>query len=93
MVIWVKSLAPIGNPNVTTTLVEHCDRFCRFGAEYIEVSLGTRSIRLVVVDFTEIDDDLMKRCNRVVDLLCVCTLWLPSVSIAQKAIDALCPRL
>jgi putative resolvase len=44
---------------VDTILVEHRDRFCRFGAKYVEAALKAQGRRLVVVDPSEVDDDLV----------------------------------
>jgi len=43
---------------VTTIVVEHRDRFARFGAEYVEAVLSASGRRLLVVDPCEVDDDL-----------------------------------
>jgi len=43
---------------VTTIVVEHRDRFARFGAEDVEAALAAQGRRLVVVDPSEVDDDL-----------------------------------
>ena len=41
--------------SVKTILVEHRDRFCRFGSEYIEAALSAQNRRLLVVDDRETD--------------------------------------
>jgi len=41
--------------SVDTILVERRDRFCRFGAEYVEAALEAQGRRLVVVDPSELD--------------------------------------
>jgi predicted site-specific integrase-resolvase len=43
-----KFLALLKDPNVTTILVEHRDRFCRFGADYVEAALGAQSRSLPI---------------------------------------------
>jgi len=44
-----KFLTLLRDRTVTTMLVEHRDRFCRFGAEYVEAALAAQGRRLVVV--------------------------------------------
>jgi predicted site-specific integrase-resolvase len=55
-----KLLALLGDPEVTTIVVEHRDRFARFGAEYVEAVLSASGRRLLVVDPTQVDDDLLR---------------------------------
>src|SRR5262249_26948813 len=55
-----KFLALLGDPTVTTVVVEHRDRFARFGAEYVEAALTAGGRRLLVVDPAEVDDDLVR---------------------------------
>ncbi len=45
-----KFLALLRDPAVTTIVVEHRDRFARFGAEYVEAALSAPGRRLLVVD-------------------------------------------
>jgi putative resolvase len=56
-----KFLALLRDRSVTTIIVEHRDRFwfCRFGAKYVEAALKAEGRRLVVVDPSEVDDDLV----------------------------------
>ena len=86
-----KFLTLLGDPNVTTILVEHRDRFCRFGADYVEAALGAQSRRLVVVDPAEIDDDLVRDVTELLTSLCARLYGRRSASNkAQKAIEAVC---
>jgi predicted site-specific integrase-resolvase len=55
-----KYLGLVSDPKVTTILVEHRDRFARFGSEYLAASLEASGRRLVVIDDTEVDDDLVR---------------------------------
>ncbi len=45
---------------MTTIVVEHRDRFARFGAGYVAAVLDAERRRMVVVDGTEVDDDLVR---------------------------------
>lgn len=86
-----KFLALLGDPNVTTILVEHRDRFCRFGADYVEAALDAQSRRLVVVDSAEIDDDLVRDVTELLTSLCARLYGRRSASNkTQKAIEAVC---
>jgi predicted site-specific integrase-resolvase len=48
------------DPKVTTILVEHRDRFARFGAEYAAASFEASGRRLFVIDEVEVDDDFVR---------------------------------
>lgn len=54
-----KFLGLLRDPAVSTIVVEHRDRFARFGAEYVEAALAAQGRRLLVVDPAEVDDDLV----------------------------------
>ncbi|MEX6428408.1 IS607 family transposase [Ferrimicrobium acidiphilum] len=86
-----KFLALLGDLDVTTILVEHRDRLCRFGANYVEAALGAQSGQLVVVDSAEIDDDLVRDVTELLTSLCARLYGRPLASNkAQKAIEAVC---
>ncbi len=63
-------LARLRDPTVTTIVVEHRDRFARFGAEYVEAALAAQGRRLVVVDPSEVDDDLARDVTEILTSLC-----------------------
>jgi predicted site-specific integrase-resolvase len=63
-------LALLRDPSVTTILVEHRDRFARFGVEYVEAALAASGRRLVVVDPAEVDDDLVRDVTEILTSLC-----------------------
>ncbi|NNN12540.1 MAG: IS607 family transposase [Acidimicrobiaceae bacterium] len=84
-------LALLGDPNITTILVEHRDRFCRFGADYVEAALGAQSRRLVVVDSAEVDDDLVRDVTELLTSLFARLYGRRSAANkAQRAIEAVC---
>ena len=60
-----KFLALLSDPSVTTIVIEHRDRFARFGSEYVAASLEANGRRLVVVDDTEVDVDLVRDMTEV----------------------------
>jgi len=63
-------LAPLCDRSIDTIFVEHRDRFCRVGAEYVEAALAAEGRRLVVVDSSEVDDDLVRDATELLTLLC-----------------------
>lgn len=58
------------NPQVTTVIVEHRDRFARFGAEYVAAALDADHRRLVIVADAEVDDDLVPDMTERMTSLC-----------------------
>ncbi|MFF5074837.1 IS607 family transposase [Micromonospora olivasterospora] len=65
-----KFLALLRDPAVTTIVVEHRDRFARFGAEYVEAALAAQGRRLLVADPAEVDDDLVRDVTEILTSLC-----------------------
>jgi len=65
-----KFLTLLRERTVTTILVEHRDRFYRFGAEYVEAALAAQGRRLIVVDPAEADDDLVRDATELLTSLC-----------------------
>lgn len=63
-------LALLRDPQVSTIVVEHRDRFARFGAEYVEAALSAQGRRLLVVDPAEVDDDLVRDVTEILTSLC-----------------------
>ena len=65
-----KFLALLKDVSVTTVVVEHRDRFARFGAEYVQDALEASGRRLLVVDPAEVDDDLVRDVTEILTSLC-----------------------
>lgn len=65
-----KFLTLLRDPGVSTIVVEHRDRFARFGAEYVEAALAAHGRRLLVVDPAEVDDDLVRDVTEILTSLC-----------------------
>lgn len=65
-----KLLALLRDESVTAIVVEHRDRFARFGAEYVEAALSAQGRRLLVVDPSEVDDDLVRDVTEILTSLC-----------------------
>ncbi len=64
------SAGSLGDPSVGTIIVEHRERLCRFGFEYIEAALSARGARILVVDDGEVEDDLVRDATEVMTSLC-----------------------
>ncbi len=58
------------DPSVGRILVEHRDRFCRFGSKYVEATLAAQGRELVVVDSAEVDDDLVRKMTEILTGMC-----------------------
>jgi len=63
-------LTLLGDPSVSTIVVERRDRFARFAADYVEVALAAQGRRLLVVDPAEVDDDLVRDVTEILTSLC-----------------------
>jgi predicted site-specific integrase-resolvase len=63
-------LALLGDPAVTQIVVEHRDRFCRFGSGYVEAALAAQGRELVVVDSAEVDADLVRDMAEILTSMC-----------------------
>ncbi len=53
-----KLIRLLRDPDISTIIVEHRDRLARFGSEYIEASLVASGRRVIIVDPSEMKDDL-----------------------------------
>ena len=51
-------------------VVEHRDRFCRFGSQYVRVALAALGRELVVVGAAEIDDDFVRYMTEILTSMC-----------------------
>lgn len=49
--------------------MEHRDRFCRFGSEYVEAALAAQG-RELVVDSAEVDADLVRDMTEILTSMC-----------------------
>lgn len=65
-----KFLALLRDPSITRIVVEHRDRFCRFGSEYVQAALAAHGRELVVVDSSEVDDDLVRDMTEILTSMC-----------------------
>ena len=65
-----KLLRLLSDAAVSAIVVEHRDRFARFGAEYLEAALAASQRRLIVVDSAEMNDDLVQDMIAVLTSFC-----------------------
>jgi predicted site-specific integrase-resolvase len=66
-----KFFALLRDPTVSRIVVEHRDRFCRFGSQYVEAALAAQGRELIVVDAAEVDDDLVRDMTEILTSMCV----------------------
>ena len=67
-----KFVALLRDRSVTRIVVEHRDRFCRFGSEYVQAALAAQGRELVVVDNAGVDDDLVRDMTEILTSMCAC---------------------
>ena len=65
---WLRRV--IADPTVKVIVVEHRERLCLFGFEYVEAALAGRGARIVVMDQDEVEDDLVRDVTEVMTSLC-----------------------
>jgi predicted site-specific integrase-resolvase len=65
-----KLLRLLSDKTISAIVVEHQDRFARFGSEYLEAALFASNRRLIVVDSTEMNDDLVQDMIAVLTSFC-----------------------
>lgn len=86
-----KFLSLLRDKTVDTILVEHRDRFCRFGTEYVEAALQAQGRHLVVVDPSEVDDDLVRDATELLTSLCARLYGRRSAAHrAKQAVEVAC---
>lgn len=65
-----KFLTLLRDRNAVRIVVEHRDRFSRFGSEYIGAALEADGRELVVMDPAEVDDDLVRDMTELLTSMC-----------------------
>jgi predicted site-specific integrase-resolvase len=74
---------------VTTIVVEHRDRLARFGFDMVEAAMAARGDKLVVIDNTEVQDDLVRDMTEILTSLCARLYGKRSAkSRAKRALEA-----
>ena len=78
------------DPTVATIIVEHRDRLTRMNAGLVESALEASGRRLIVVDDTDLDDDLARDMTEVLTSFCARLYGSKSAKQrAQRALEAL----
>ena len=85
-----KLMCLLADPKVHTLIVEHRDRLMRFGAEYVESALSARGARLLVVDESELQDDLVEDMIAVLTSFCARLYGRRSARNRAKKLVAAC---
>ncbi len=85
-----KLMRLLADPKVQTLIVEHRDRLMRFGAEYVEAALAARGARLLVVDASELQDDLVQDMMAVLTSFCARLYGRRSARNRAKQLIAAC---
>lgn len=60
----------LSDPTVSVIVVEHRDRLARFGFEHLESALAASGRSIVVLDDTEVEDDLVRDITEVLTSMC-----------------------
>ncbi len=82
-------LAILADPLITVIVVEHRDRLARFGSEYIEAALSSSGRRLMVINDTEMTNDLVQDMTDVLTSFCARLYGRRSAkNRARKAMEA-----
>ncbi|WP_329158354.1 IS607 family transposase [Streptomyces sp. NBC_01717] len=85
----VKVRRLLADPDVTTVVVEHKDRFGRMNVELVEAALAAHGRRLVILDDGEVEDDLVRDMTEVPTSFCARLYGRRSArNRAQKALEA-----
>jgi putative resolvase len=84
-----KLLRLLRDSTVTTIVVEHRERLARFGFEMVASAMEARGGRLVVIDPTEVEDDLVRDMTELLTSLCARLYGKRSAKRrAKKAVEA-----
>jgi predicted site-specific integrase-resolvase len=65
-----KFLAVWRDRSVRRIVVEHRDRFCGLGSEYVQAALAAQGPELVVVDTAEVDEDRVRDMTEILTSMC-----------------------
>lgn len=65
-----KLMKVLENPSTSVIVVEHRDRLARFGSEYIESAMAASNRKVVIVNDTEMKDDLVQDMIDVLTSFC-----------------------
>ncbi|MGJ7908005.1 IS607 family transposase [Actinopolyspora sp. H202] len=60
----------LSDSSASCIAVEHRDRLARFGVEHLEAALAAQSRRVIVLDTSEVEDDLVRDVTEVLTSMC-----------------------
>ena len=79
----------LGDASVSVIVVEHRDRLARFGFEHLSAALAATGRRIVVIDESELADDLVRDMTEVLTSMCARLYGRRSAARrARVAVDA-----
>ncbi len=55
---------------MTTIVVEHRERAARFGVEHVQAALSAQGRSIVMLDGTEVEDDLVRDMTEIITSFC-----------------------
>jgi putative resolvase len=85
-----KLMKLLSEPAISVIVVEHRDRLMRFGSEYVESALQATGRKLIIVDDTELKDDLVQDMREVLTSFCARLYGRKSAANkAKKAMEAM----
>ena len=85
-----KLLKLLRDSSVQIIIVEHRDRLIRFGFDYIEASLAAQGRRIIVIDPSEVKDDLIRDMVEVLTSFCARLYGRrAAANKAKKAMEAI----
>lgn len=85
-----KLMKLLADSSVSVIVVEHRDRLMRFGSEYVESALRAQGRQLVIVDQSELKDDLVQDMIEVLTSFCARLYGRRSAADkAKKALEAI----
>ena len=85
-----KLMKLLSDPSVSLIIVEHRDRLMRFGSEYVESSLRAHGRQLIIMDQSELKDDLVQDMMEVLTSFCARLYGKRSAANkARKALEAI----
>src|SRR5246127_3637891 len=65
-----KLIKLLANLNIQTIVVEHRERLMRFGTEYVEAAITAQGRKLLVMESSEVNDDLVQDMIEVLTSFC-----------------------
>ncbi len=85
-----KLMKLLSDQSIKIIIVEHRDRLMRFGSEYVESALQAQGRSLIIVDKSEMKDDLVQDMTEVLTSFCARLYGRRSAANkAKKAIEAI----